>query len=136
MEKKYLVIIIIIAFVLGAGAGILFQAQRNSPKLIAGEKLVKDLSSKTVSAITVYGQITKIEGRILTIDYSGSGIKVAMSSGADIYSFANDKDAKAMQKKIDFNEIKNGDNVSIAAKLLPDGKLEGQSLVVLRSFAK
>ena len=136
MNKNTLVSSIItglLFFVLGGGLGVLYQTQQAppSPQLEKATATIKSLSSKTVPSIIAYGQVTKIEGKDITISYSGDSIKVSMEDNSSVYAFVNDGPEKSGQKKVEFKEIKIGDNLNITLKLLPDGQLQGQQIFIL-----
>lgn len=144
MNKIILIVSSIIAglllLALGVSLGVSYQTQQasiSSPQLDQLEKTtaaVKFLSSKTVPSIVAYGQVTKIEGRDITLFYSGDSIKVSMEENSLIYSFVNDSQGKPTQKQVELKEIKVGDNLNITLKLLPDGQLQGQSVFILLPF--
>ncbi|MDO8619407.1 MAG: hypothetical protein Q7R49_05710, partial [Candidatus Daviesbacteria bacterium] len=64
---------------------------------------------------------------------NGDNIKISIDDNSPIYSFANDSTGKSVQEKVNFSEIKIGDNLNITIKLLADGKIQVQSVLVLLS---
>lgn len=135
MNKTTLIVSLIIAGVflllLGMGLGILYKTQQISPQLKKTTAVINALSSKTVPSIVAYGEVTKIEGRDITLAYSGDSIKVNMEENSQVYSFVNDSSGKPIQKKVELKEIKVGDNLNITLKVLPDSQLQGQSVFIL-----
>lgn len=130
------IIIGVVTFVVGAGLGIFYQSQIDAPQLAnftAIKAVFKNLSSKAVPSILAYGQVTNIEGRNLTLSYSGDSVSIAISDSANINSFVKDSNGVPSQQKIDFSQIKNGDTLNISVKILPNGQLEGQSVIILSS---
>jgi len=127
MDKSKLITTIVAAvlfFVLGGGIVVLYQA----PKIEKLEAALSQLSSKTVPSITAYGQVTKIDGKNVSIAYSGSSMTVKITDNAQIYSSDN---VAASQQKVAFSNIKVGDNIIIGLKLYSDGKIEGTSVTKL-----
>lgn len=138
-------ILILVIFVLGGVFGILYQTQKNSPLLEKAaqlEAVIKDLSSKTVLSIVAYGQVTNIQGRNITLTYAGDTLTVRIKEDSMIYSLvtvpAAQKGAAATstQQKAEFKNIKNGDNLNVTLKLLPDGQLEGSTVMIMSSLVK
>ena len=137
MNKTTSIVLIIISglvfLVLGGGMGFLYKTLQVSPQIKKTTAIIKDLSSKTVLSTVAYGQVSKIEGKDITLSYSGDSIKVSMKENSPVYSFANDSTGKPVQKQVDLKEIKIGDNLNITIKLLPDGQIQGQSVLILMS---
>lgn len=138
MENKTIIFVIIAVavFVLGVGLGAFFQTERGqatAPKVQA----VQTLSSKVIPSITAYGEVTKIEGRKITLTFAGDSLAVNIKNGAPVYLPAaktTDKDGNptaSLQKTAEFEDVKKGDNVSVNLKLLPDGQIEGQLIIIL-----
>ena len=117
--------------VLGIGVGFLYKTLSISPQIQKTTAVIKDLSSKTVLSITAYGQVSNIEGEDITLSHNGDSIKVGMKENSPVYSFTNDSTGKPVQKKVSLKEIKIGDNLNITIKLLPDGQIQGQSVLIL-----
>ncbi|TSC94246.1 MAG: hypothetical protein CEN87_541 [Parcubacteria group bacterium Licking1014_1] len=132
-----LIIIALAIFVLGGGAGVLYQTQKTAPQLEQLEKatsIINFLSSEELSRITVFGKATKIEGRDITLSSGNDSVKVNVIDDSAIYSFvANGAAEKSapVRKIVKFEEIKIGDNLNITVKLLPDGQLQGLSVIIL-----
>jgi hypothetical protein len=132
-EKKIAVIVpIIAALIMGGAIGIYFQFQKDAPKLNIARNVIKSLSSKTVPSIVAFGKASKIEGKNITLDYNGDNITIGISDDAQIYSSSN-QNAGAAPTAASFENIKIGDNLSINLKVLADGQLEGQSIIILNS---
>lgn len=144
MDNKNLVILIIVAvlfFTLGGGLTIFYQMQSGfvSPKEAPKITAVQNLSSKVIPSITAYGQVSKIEGRDITLTLGGDSLKIKINNNAQVFlpsSSTIDKDGKtvnAPQQIAKFSDIKIGDNVSVNLKLLPDGQIEGAMVVIVQS---
>ena len=132
MDKNNLIILIIaglVLLILGGAAGFFYKTLQISPQLA----VIKDLSSKTIPSIVAYGQVSKIEGRDITLSFNGDNIKVSVEANSPVYSFVNDAKGKPIQKKVELKEIKIGDSLNITIKLLPDGQLRGQSVFIFLS---
>jgi hypothetical protein len=138
MEKKYITIllsvagILLIAFVFYLG--MLFQS--SSKIQLIKNQTVSTLSSKTVSSINAYGKVSNINGKNVTLSNLGDRLVILMTDTSHIYSIVAPSLGKKtvnvpIQKTIYFEDIKVGDSVNVVLKLLSDGQLQGQSLVVL-----
>lgn len=125
------VIIITIFFALGGGLGIFYQSQKGGGGEGVSANILKNLNSKAVPSIIAYGQVTKIEGRNVTLSFNGDSVTVKVSDSASINSFVKDSAGATTQQKKDFSQIKNGDTLSINVKLLSDGNLQGESVIIL-----
>jgi hypothetical protein len=132
-----LVIIGIVLVILGGAFGILYQSKQ---EVIKNEKIVstiiKDLTSKTITSITAYGQVMSLDNNVITLSYGGDSIKVEINENSPVYALVNDSTGNPTQSKVDIKEIKKGDNINIALKLLSDGKLQGTSIFILTSTTK
>ena len=127
-EKKIAVIVpIIAALIMGGAIGIYFQFQKDAPKLNIARNVIKSLSSKTVPSIVAFGKASKIEGRNITLDYNGDIITINISDDAQIYTSSSGTEQTATS----LENIKIGDNLSVNLKVLPDGQLQGQSVIIL-----
>jgi hypothetical protein len=142
MDRKNLVVLIIVAFVffgLGGGLGVLYQNQmgvvpaNEAPKIQA----VQTLSSKVIPSITAFGEVSSVEGKDITLTFGGDSLKIKVRDDAQIYLPAtsttdqNGKPVTSAQKTAEFSDIKVGDNVSVNLKLLPDGQIEGQMVIII-----
>ena len=128
------VVVVLVILSLGGGAGVLYQTQKDAPqieKLQALETAVKGLSSKIVPSVVAFGEVSEIEGRNITLTYNGDSVTVAIKADAQISSFvAPSSGGTAKQTIVQFGEIKNGDKLSINTKVLPDGQLQGESIMI------
>ena len=131
MNKANLTILIllgVILFLVGGGIGIFYQMQKDS----SGDTVIKALSSKVIPSIVAYGQVTEINGRNITIFYSGETLTVPIAQDAQVSSFtqANGQTGSTQQQS-SFNQIKKGDSINISIKVSSDGKLEGKMVIIL-----
>jgi hypothetical protein len=137
MNKISLTVLFIIGglvfLVAGAGLGILYQTQQTAPQLEKINTAVKFLSSKTVPSIVAYGQVANIDGRNLTLAFNGDNITIAINEDATVNSFVKNEAGTMAQKKSDFSQIKKGDTLNITIKVLPDGQIQGVSVIVINS---
>ena len=157
MNAKSLIVSLFLGgliFLLGGGLGILYQTQQNVAAPQGQGQLmpsvVKNLSSKVIPSIAAYGEITKIDGRNLTLSYQGDSLVIAIKDDAKIYSFiansapnptpsvkpATTPASTASSREITFKDLKIGDNVSANVKVLSNGQLEGFSAIVLPPASK
>ena len=137
MENKNLAVlaaVAIIIFLIGGGLGAFYQNQNNFQKLLA----IKQLSSKVVPSIVAYGKVSKIQGKNITLNFSGDSLTVLITDTAQIYSFASPANANTTQsnsqQKINFSDIKVGDSLNIGLRVSPAGVLSGTAVMVLPSF--
>lgn len=141
METKNLIIVVVVAvvaIVIGGATGMMIQQQKNAPQIAQAESLmpaIKGLSSKVIPSIIAYGQVTSIEGRNISLSYNGEALTIPVKENANVYSFIQADGAKAgtapAQQKVLFSDIKKGDSVNVSVKLFQDGRLEGQSVIIL-----
>ncbi len=152
METRNVIIWLIVGLlVLGAGflGGTIYNSM-NAPAVVVSPdsngnpttpQVVKDLSSKVIPSIAAYGQVSKIDGKNLTLTYQGDSVVVLVRDDAKIFAFTTVAPATGTNPKtptpaptskpITFQEIKMNDNVTVNFKVTPLGVLEGSSVVVL-----
>lgn len=133
MDKKFLVILIAVAvlfFIIGGALGFFYQAQKiaSQPDNTVKINAVKTLSSRVIPSITAYGAISNISGRNLTLTFGGESLTVKIKDDAQIFLPST---ATASQQTARFADIKKGDNASVNLKLLPDGQIEGDVVIIL-----
>jgi hypothetical protein len=112
--------------------------QADSP-LIKKAASVEVLSSPLIPSIVAYGRAIETNGRSITLAYGGSTMNITVKDGAEISSFKVSDDSLTMattQKAVDFSEIKPGDTLNIIIKVLPDGQLQGESVIIFPPFIK
>jgi flagellar basal body-associated protein FliL len=137
MDKKTIIIFIIIAvvvFLFGGVGGFFLRASlffSQEQKAQTNAQTVKILSSKTISSVSFYGVINNIQNRDITFSNAGDTITIVVKEGAPIYLNTTDDEGKKIQQKINLNELKQGDKINLGAKVLEDGALQGQSVIVL-----
>jgi Cu/Ag efflux protein CusF len=131
-----LIIIVAAIFSLGCGAGMLYQiqVQKNNPQINKATEIVKKLTSKAIPSILAYGKIISIEGKNLTLSFNGESVAVKTGDNAAIASFISDSQGRTSQQNINFNQIKLGQTASINIKVLPDGQLQGESIMIFSSI--
>lgn len=144
MKKQILLLIIgaLVIFVVAGVLGIYYQQQRMTSQILVQQEsaqkmqaVVKALSSNMVNSLSVYGQVTNINGQDLILTFAGDIIAVHIKDNAPISSFASaSAGGVASQPQVKFSDIKNGNSLTIELKVLPDGQLEGQSIIVAPVF--
>jgi len=135
MKKSVLIILFLVSWVLfaslGTGFGIFYQQQKD----LIGEKdiqsTLKALSSKNIASVIAYGQVTKIDSRDITISYLGDSMKIFIEDGCKVYLIGNSAGGPSEKKEISFEEIKIGNHLNITIKIMPDGQIIGQSILIL-----
>lgn len=131
----------IVVFILGGGVGVLYQNQQVAPsqKNQTMEATIKTLSSKAVPSIVAFGQATKIDGKNITLSLNGDSITISVNDDAQIYSLAQQvatgtgAPIPQTQQKVEFKDIKTGDNLNISLKVLSDGQLKGERILIFPS---
>lgn len=111
----------------GFGAGIYY----NMPQLQKTETLVKNLSSKTVPSMVAYGQVSAIEGRMVTLTYGGDSLTLDLPDSVAIYSFVTGSTGQPTQEKVSFDKIKKGDNLNVTMRLTSEGDIQAQQAFIL-----
>ncbi len=131
----FMVIAALVVFILGGGVGMLFSSQGGANQITpAQEGVLKILASKVIPSIVAYGEVTNISGKNVTVSYAGDSATVTVADNAQVYSFLQQAGSAAPnQQKTDFAAIKKGDTLNIALKLLADGTLQGQSVIILKT---
>lgn len=137
MNKALTIVAVLIIFVLGGGAGVFYQSQADAPaltKVAKADELIKNVSSGIIPSMVAYGQISKIEGRVVTLTYGGNTLAINVKQDAPVYSFTQTTGSTTpSQQKVDFSAVKTGNSVNIVLKMLASGDLEGQQVIVLPS---
>lgn len=138
MDQKNLVIFAVIGlviFIVGGGLGILYQSK--NPAQVVKIQAVQTLSSKVIPSITAFGQVSNIDGKNITLSFGGDSLTIKIRDDAQVYlpaTSTTDKNGKPVispQQTAQFSDIKKGENVSVNLKLLPDGQLEGQLVIII-----
>jgi len=126
---------------LGVGylGGALVEKQKVAPQLEQFEKTtktIKALTSKTIASIAIFGEVTNISDRTITINYAGENLDIRVKEDAQIYCFApvipNGKEVSTNvpeEGKAEFSDIKVGSRVNAIIQILSDGKVETNSLL-------
>lgn len=143
-------LVLLVFFVVGIGFGGFYQIKKCENAKTSGavaswvsSNLVKILTSKTISTIYADGEVVKIDGRNITISAKGEGATYKIADGADINIITTSvpldsktKTAPATQTKGNFSNIKVGQKVNILLKVLDDGKVAGQAVIIFTSATK
>jgi len=142
-----IVIIVLIggAILLGAGylAGVSLEKERTAPDLEKLEKLEKINnvlnsfnSLKVIPSIVAFGEVTEISGRTVTLTYGAENLPIKIKENAKISSLTalvpdvEGGQVVPEQKTVEFKDIKIGDNLNVSLRLLPEGELEGLSVII------
>ncbi|MBU4274882.1 hypothetical protein KKE19_03665 [Patescibacteria group bacterium] len=153
MNNKILIVSIcaIIGGVVLLGVGYLvgvgLEKDKTGPQLEKLEKaanILNSLSSLKIIASTIaFGEVTKISDRTITLTYGTENLPIRIKEDAKISSFIlpapNDKGEQIIsdipeQKTAEFGDIKVGDNLNISLRILPDGEIEGISVIIFSPF--
>lgn len=136
--KKVMISIVLglVVFAVGGGVGVLYQQQKEAPATQAQSgtenSVLKILNSKVVSSIMASGKVTGIDGKNLVLTAENTSIKVKIMEETQISSFTSGDgvNKKTVQKNVRFEDIKVGDNLSVNFRLLKDGQIEAQSVII------
>jgi len=140
MKKINIIVIIglLIAFGLGYGLNYIWgqKIEKYSMQCSESEKpLAKYLDSGVISSIDILGggQIKEISGYSLTLEKEGKSFIIFVNNNTDFLTIVLPKEEgkSATREKINFEDIKVGDKVSVAGKLNADASLEINSVTVL-----
>ena len=146
MDKRLLIILIVLGvviFLVGVGVGVISQKQspsntnqvnnsqtNNDAGLVS---LAKTLKSTPINSIGVFGTVTNISGKAITVESKNDSVKVKVANDAKIFNFVQTTVAgktTSSQKAGVFGDIKVGSNVSMGAKITADNTLEVSSVVI------
>jgi len=134
---------------LGAGylVGVGLERAETGPqieKLNKAADILKVLSSlKVIPSVIAFGEVTKISNRTVTLTYGTENLAIRIKEDAKISSYnmpaPNDKGEQIIsdipgQKNAEFKDIKIGDKLNVSLKILPDGEIEGLSVIIFPSF--
>ena len=145
MQNKNLVVIIIVLIIVGLGlvtaayfTGVSSGILKNRPEIQKAEKVVKMLSSKTITLIDSFGKVTKISDRTITLTQNGESLDINIEKDAPVYLYLASASAEIMaattpkQSMSEFKNIKVGDNLNITMKVSPDGQIGGISVTIIK----
>jgi len=140
-NKKQLVVLmvaVVVALLIGVGVGGTFHSFNKIQ--VAKEQVAGNLYSKVISSITAYGKVASVNGNSITLNNLGDTLAISIASDARVFSFSNpaegSKSAVPVQKISLISDIKTGQNVNVALKLMPNGQMQGISIVILPSVVK
>lgn len=126
---------------IGCLAGVNFQEQKTASRIAELEKMenmVKILaSSKVIPSIVAYGQVASISDKVVTLAYGTESLAIPIREDAKIYSFVTSASQQGPpeQKKAELKDIKIGDNLNVSLRILPDGGIEGVSVIIFPSVS-
>ncbi len=148
MNVRSLIVLLLLAFVvfaLGMGLGILYQGQKspvkNQAEAPALPDAVKVLSSNIVPSITARGKVSKIDGTNVTLVFRADSRVIPITSDARVYALtlapvSPTNKSKYINKEAAFKDIKVGDNLEVAIRVLPTGQIEGFNIIILPATIK
>jgi len=124
---------LVVVLIIGFTIGIFYQARKDVATAQQNQKVsqtAKVLTSDIVSVIALYGQVTAINGRDVTILYKGESLTVNIPANVSI-TLAQPKGTNS--KVVDFSSIKIGNNLTIASKISENGKITAQAVIIVTS---
>jgi preprotein translocase subunit YajC len=133
MDKKQLTILIIVGIILLlAGGAIGFAIKSFNKVQLQKNEAVSSLSSKVITSVTAYGEITKIDGETLTISNAGETLSVLMANTAKVRILApKEGSTTPVQQDAKFEDLKVGQKVNVIMKVSATGEMQGSSVVIL-----
>ena len=138
-ETNIIILLVVAGLIISAvsvGVGIFYQSKKDNSEIqktpVDVNNLLKSLSSNIINAVSAYGGVTNIEGRDITLSYGGSSLTINVAENTAITEFAPTVPGsnQGIPKNLKFSDIKKGDNVNIALKIMPDGSLSAQTVLV------
>jgi len=130
MLKRNLIITIILSLMIGLGGGyglgLIQQESKEDVLIFPRLKMIQGW--RTV----VTGEVTKISGQTLTLNYDEDILPIFIEEDARISRrVILNKETKEIElQEIEFEDIKIGDNLHISAEL-KEGELRGISVIIL-----
>jgi len=127
MSKPILIVLFIstaIIFLMIGGAAVFFYT-KPTPEEMINQVTGSLISSKAVSSMTASGKVTSINEKYITLENQGDSVVVLISQNALIYSMSGGE-----KNKVAFENIKIEDSLNVGLKLMSNGKLEGQSVII------
>ncbi len=138
-----LTILALVIFFAGMGLGVLYKTQqdaavpvnsRSTDKMVSA---VKALSSKLIPPTIAFGQVSKIEGRNIVLSFNGESIIFEVNDNTQIFDASpGNGNAAGTPKPLILTDIKKGDYLNVAFKVLSDGTIEAQSIYVVPPSVK
>lgn len=129
LSSVLVIIVLVIAFAIGTVFGMFVQVQKDGPQIDQASETLRMLTSNAIPSVVVYGQITGINGRTVTVSFNGDTAVVTLRDNAAISSFSGQ--AGTIPQATDLSQVQQGQTASISAKVLADGSLQGESLIIL-----
>ena len=136
------IVIGLVILAVGVSLGFFYEKTTQPPVNYQGAdnmaSIIKTLSSRTISVMSAYGQVTNIEGNNITLSYRGDSMTIGMAQDSGVYSsLDNNAQNKAATSTTEFStqkgtlsDIKKGDTVILKFIMLPTGQLEGSSITI------
>lgn len=131
MDKKSIIILILIGvviFVVGGGVGILYKTEKTSEFSIKGSNM---LSSRVISKIVAYGEVTEINKRNITLSFLEESLTFEIKENTPVYKIVGDEPGSAFWQDSTFNEIKEGNRLNINLKIKENNEIEIVAVYIL-----
>jgi hypothetical protein len=117
MDKKSIIILILIGvviFVIGGGVGVLYKTEKTSEQ---PDKNLNMLSSRVISKIVAYGEVTEINKKNITLSFMEENLTFEIKENIPIYKIVGTEQASAFWQDSTFNEIKEGNRLNVNLKI-------------------
>lgn len=130
----------ILVLLLGIGLGILLSRGTGAGPAQVENTVIPDavklLSSQVVPSVLARGKITEINGRNITLMYQAQTGTIKITDNATISALVVPPPVpvtknKYISKQAAFEDIKVDDDIEIYVRVLPDGHIEGFSVLIL-----
>ena len=131
-----LIIGAVFIFVLGGGAGVLYQTQKDAPQVNKADAVLKIFSLKSINAINIVGEASKINEKSIILDSKGIETEIVINNNTIIYNPTLPKinlteTDVLKQQKVKLSDIKQKDILSVAVAITPEGLILAKMIVVM-----
>jgi len=150
MNKRKLILLIVgilFVFILGGGSGVYYKTQeeaeglrQNQSQMEIASNFVNSFEALEYSAIVVFGDVVSIDNNKREIEIAvreiDKSFKIKIKEGTNIYysKLPYSSEETTVDEKLNptLEDIKIGDRLNINIKLLSNGKIESQSIAILK----
>jgi len=140
MEKKILVLVLVIVFAAGAGyLGYIFGQKQVLPSADAGIlEFIHSSLAENVS-VSLLGKVTGVAGTALTIGEGGSSLTLETSADTFIFKQPNivpDDASPLAPEQINLEDLETGDLISVSVLFDSDDKIISMNIMVLEELTQ
>lgn len=138
--NKILTIIVVLAIAIFVVGSVVGWTAKTFYKAESLEDVVKNASAEqikvadmmklnAVSSIRIFGKVTSILGRTVTMAYNKETMQIAINNDAVVFSIDYNQ-PKPTQKKSEFKNIKVGDSLNVGLKVTDKYQIQGTSVII------